>query len=120
MLFEAHGEVKGANVFGQRADGDVVHTGFGEFTDRVERDVPGNFKLGAAVSQFYRLAHLLSFEIVEHDDIGSGLNGLLQLFQAFDFHFNRDVRVQPEGFLNGLAHGTRRNNVVLFDQEGIG
>ncbi len=97
-LFEAHREVEGANVLGQRPNGDEINAGLGEFTDRFERHVAGYFKLGFAVGQFYCLAHLLGFEVIKHDDIGAGLDSLLQLLQVFDFHFDGHIRMQPEGF----------------------
>ena len=83
------------------------------------RYVAGDFKLRLAIRAFDGFAHLFGFEVIEHDDVSPGLERGVQLFHVFDFDFDRHIRMQPEGFFDRLSYRTRRDNVVLFDQEGI-
>ncbi|MNI52151.1 hypothetical protein D3C73_1069140 [compost metagenome] len=62
---------------------------------------------------------MIGLEVVEHDDVRPGFQRVVQFIQTFHFHFNRNVRMQPEGFLYGLTHRARGNNVIFFNQESV-
>lgn len=85
-------------MLGERTDGDEIHAGFSELTQGFMRHVARHFKLRLAVGAFDGFTHLFRLEVIEHDDIGSGFQRGIKLFEVFDFNLDRDVRVQPEGF----------------------
>ena len=107
-------------MFGQRANRDEIHACFGKFAQRFMGDIARDFQTRLAVCAFYRFAHLVGFEVIEHDDVGSGFQRVVQLIQAFYFDFNRHIWVQPECFFYGLTYRAGSNNVVFFNQESVG
>ena len=122
MPLEAHGEVDGAYVLGDAADGDVVDAGFGDFADGGGGDSAGSFEFeglcGVGVHG-YGFAHCLQREIVEHGDIGAGGDGLLQFGQILDFDLDRDSSGAALG--GGYRGGdrTRGHDVIFLDEDSI-
>ena len=93
-------------MLGQRANRYEIHASFGKFAQSFMSDVTRHFQTRLAVGAFYRFPHLVSFEVIEHDDVGPCFQRVVQFIQAFYFDFNRHIRVQPEGFFNGLTYRT--------------
>ena len=107
-------------MFGERTDRDVINPGFGVFAQDFLRHVAGNFQPCLAVGALHGFTHLFGGEVIQHDDIRAGFQGVIQLFQRFHLDFNRHIRMHPEGLFNGLTYRTRSDNMVLFDQKCIG
>ena len=119
-LAETHREIKSADVLGQCAYGNVIDAGFSEFTNGVECDVAGDFQRCLAIGEFDCLAHHIGSEVIEHNNVGTGFQRFIQLFKVFNFDFYRNIRVQPERFFYCLPYRAGGDNMVLFNQKGIG
>ena len=91
-------------VLGQGAHGDVINAGFGKFADGFKRHVAGYFQRRLAVGPLHRFTHQVGGEIIEHNDIRAGFKRFIQFIKRFHFHFNRNVRMQPESFFHRLTH----------------
>ena len=71
---EAHRKVDGLDMFGDRADGDVVDAGQGDVANRGESYAARRFEPGFGAARaiaFHRGAHVVECEFVEQDDVGT-------------------------------------------------
>ncbi len=99
LKLEAHGQVHGAHMLGDAADGDEIDPGAGDLADGgvVMPPDASNFSgLFAAALSGHRLAHGVQREIVQQGDVGARVDGLAQLCQVLDLDFHRDL---PAGAL---------------------
>ena len=81
-----------------------MDAGFGYGADGAEVDAAGGFDDGAVADDGHRLAHRVYGHIVEHYDMGAGVQGFAGIVQGFDFDLYADgVRGLAEGQLDYLA-----------------
>ncbi len=116
---QPHRQIHRLDVLGQGADRDIVHAGFGDCAQGAVVDAAGGFQFGAAGGDGYGLAHLVQAQLVEHDDVRSGLKRLLQFRQAFHFDFHRLAGGDLVGGLDGLGDAAAGGDMVFLDKEGI-
>ncbi|MNC17109.1 hypothetical protein D3C75_649760 [compost metagenome] len=106
-------------MLGQCANRDKIDASFGKFTDSFFGDVTGNFQLRFTLSDCNSLAHILNGEVIEHDNVRSGVQRLFQLLQRFNLDFHRNIRMEPESLFYCLTDRAGRDDVVFFNQECI-
>ena len=73
------GQVDGAHVLGEAADGDAVDAGFGDGADALQVDAAGGFQFGAAFVEAHGFAHLVQVHVVQQDHAGAGGEGFAHL-----------------------------------------
>src|SRR5690625_645911 len=78
-LLDAHGEIDGAEVFGQGTGGDAVGLQGLEAIEAGGIDIARNFHLGAASDEGQGPAGIVVAEFVQHDGVRTGGQSLLQL-----------------------------------------
>ena len=110
-------------MLGQGADRDVVHPGGGELGQGGQGHVAGNLQPGPALAasgiQGHRLAHHGHIEVVQHDDVGAGIEGLTQLGQGLDLDLDRFARVETTGLVHRFHYAATGQDVVLLDEVGV-
>ena len=84
------------------ADGDDVHAGLGDGSNRGQGDAPAGFEYGFAPEFLDDFGHDSREHIVEEDDIGTGVDGFGDLLGmiALDFDF-----VEMGDFVSGCLDG---------------
>src|SRR5690606_21116058 len=116
---QAHGQVDGLDVLGQRADGDEIDTGLGDPPQALLVDPAGGFQGGAAAAARDGGAHVVQAQLVEHDDVGARLQRLIQLVEALHLHFHRLARSDAPRGADRLGDAAAGGNVVFLDQECV-
>ena len=72
----------------QRADGNDIHAGFRNGTQRFERNTAGGLDQGFPLRHCDGFAHSFKAHIVEHNDLRARVQGLGHLIKIAGFHFN--------------------------------
>lgn len=88
---QAHRQINGADMLGQRADPDVIHSGLGDLPYGLERNAAGGFDFRrplALAIQGNRRAHIRRAELVEQDDVRTRSARFLEFRQRLDFNFD--------------------------------
>ena len=106
-------------MLGQGADRDKIDAGLGEAADGLQGDVAGDLQLGPPGRDGDSVLHHGHLEVIQHDDIGLGLQGLLQLFQIFDLDLDPFPRIEFLCLGHRLGNATTGHDMVLFDEVGI-
>ena len=106
---------------GERAAGHEVDAQVGDGLHVVRVDVAGAFGLRASVDERDGRRHGVVVHVVEHDDVGSGGNRLLDLRERLALHLD----LAYEGGvgarrLDSLAHAARGGDVVVLQQHPVG
>lgn len=118
-----HGNVQGLDGMGQRPDGNDVHAGFRHRPQCFVRDTAAGLQqrtvppVGPArrPAQLRCLLHGGTVHVVQHNDIGSGLQGLLDLLQIACLHLQLDhvAQLLPDQGNGGRDTARSVNMVVL-------
>lgn len=116
---QSHRQIYRPGVLGQRADGDIVNAGFGDIHQRLGADVSRGLELGPVGGEFDALRHVRQAKIVQHDDVGTGFQGDIQLIQGFYFHLHRLARRDLSGGGYSLVDTAAGGDVVFLDQKGV-
>ena len=87
-LFKPQRQINRLDIFGQTADGDSIHSSFGNRPHVVQINTSRGFELGALGGDAHRFAQLLKSEIVEQDQFRAAIQRFLQLLQIFHFDLN--------------------------------
>ncbi len=106
-------------MLGQRAHRDIVHSGRGKLGQSLQSDVAGDLQLGAALIEATGFAHHGQVEVVQHHDIGTGGQCLLQFGQGFDLDLHRFVRIEATSLLDGAGDAATGKDMVLLDEVGV-
>jgi hypothetical protein len=65
-------------------------------------------------------AHVIQRHIVQQDELGTGIQRLLQFIQVFHFNLQRNAgRDDAEGLFQRLADATGSHDVVFLDQDAV-
>lgn len=109
---------------GQRADGYVVHAGFGHGTDVVEANTSTGFQARAAGDAPHGLPEIGKAEVVQQDAIGTCVQSLLHLLQGVGFDL--DLQVGPalpcpcHGCGHRVGFGVLQDlEMVVLDQDQV-
>src|SRR5690606_41547362 len=81
--------------------------------------VAGGFQFGFSCIYFYRSTHVFHGEIIQHDDVRTGGEGLLEFVQRFYFDFHRFARGDLTGGGDGVDDTAAGSDVVFFNEKGI-
>ena len=89
----------------ERADGNVVHSGFGKGADSLQSNSAGRLERDPARNRLNRLAGLTRAEIVEKNNVGPGIERRLKFIEAPNFYFNLDKMAEMAArFANCLGN----------------
>jgi hypothetical protein len=101
----------------ERAHADDVHAEFGEPADAVQRDSSRYLDDGFAAGSGERFGELGVGEIVEHDDVGSRRERLVETLQRLDLDFDTyGVGGARLGASDGGGDAARSFDVVVLDE----
>ncbi len=101
---------------GECSYADDVDTKAAKPRDSCDADVAGDFDEGPSIGERDRFFDGGVVEVVEHDDVGSGLERFGELFEGLDFDFDAaSVRCPRLGPLHRLAEPSAGGDVVVFD-----
>ena len=64
-------------------------------------------------------AHVIERELVEHDDVGAGVERLVEFIERFHFHFDRDAGRSSARRGDGAADRAGGDDVVLLDEHHV-
>ena len=118
---EFHGEVDRAGGMCERADGDEVDTCFCVGADGGEIDAAAGFEQCATASESHSFADFCRRHIVEQDDVSTGGEGFVELFQIvhldLDCFPRRNCASEMDGFGDGVGRVSGQCcDVVVLDQ----
>jgi len=101
---------------GQGAAGDNIHPGGGNFHETFISYVARSFQQSPSFCYGHRLAHHFNIHIVQHNNIGTGCQGLLKLCQVgyFNFDAHGERSPFPDRF-NGGSDASGGADMVFFN-----
>jgi len=109
-------------VLGEGADRYVVDASLGDHPQTLKRDPTGGLeqrRVSSGAVQCHRFAHHGQLEIIEHDDVGTRLERLLQLIDVLDLDLNAQTRrARARGAHRGPDRAGRRD-VIFLDQHQV-
>lgn len=119
---QSHRQVDSADVFGEPADRDVIHTGLGDVARGVERNAAGSFDFYRPRTlpiQGDRSAHIPPGEFIEHDDIRLRGNCFLEFSERFNFNLDRHLWRNAARLCDSPRERARSDNVVFLDEHPV-
>ncbi len=114
-----HRKVHRLDVLGQRPHRYIVNARFGNAAQCDLVDAARGFQFGAAGAEADGGAHVFKAELIEHDDVGAGIQCLTQFIQILHFHFDRFAGGYLMRGCNGLRDPAAGGDVVFLDQKGV-
>src|SRR5437868_2272231 len=116
-------DVNGGGRMRDRADRDQIDAALGDAAHGFQSDAARRFDQDGGslfTDQLHGSAHLGGRHVVEHDDVGAGLQSIAQLRVASDFNFDaHQVRHAAAGQLDGATYAAGQGDVVVFDEHAI-
>src|SRR5215831_13760208 len=104
----------------QSSDRDIVHASFSVSTDVFKRDSTGTLQRNASRRQFDSLPGLFGREIIQQDDVGTGLNDAEEFIEVMDFDFDFYQMAEVSASLRyGVSRGCVKCEVVVLDENTI-
>jgi hypothetical protein len=116
-----HRQIKRPAMLCQRPNRNKIHARFCITHQCFIRNIPRSFQFGFAFGERYCFADFIEAEVVQHDDVGTGVEGLLQFFEVFYFYFYFD-RFAGGDFVcagNRVGDAAAGGDVVFFNQECV-
>ncbi len=123
-FLEIEADVHGAGGMGERADGNVIHAGFGNGADIGEIDAAAGLGQGAALHFFHGETKLNESHVVQEDNVGGCGDGLINLFECIGLDFNLEFGITGAGAGNGGGDGIGRfiaqgGEMVVLDEDHV-
>src|SRR5690242_16193517 len=118
-IVEAHRQVDGADVLGQRADGDAVDAGFGDGADAFEVDAAGDFQWHAAGGEGDGFAQHRVREFIQQHTVGARFDRLAQFVQRFHSAVEEYAGARGARGADRVGNAARGGDVVFLDQDRI-
>ena len=101
---------------GQRADGNEVHSGPGNFANRLQCHAAAGLRLGSATNLLHGFAEFVAAHVVEQDDVRAGLGCGLGVIDrvCLDLNFKLGSRLASQRHRSGNV-AVERGQVIVLD-----
>ena len=106
-------------MFGQYAQRDIVYASFGDFHQCPFVDSSRGFEFATSAAPRHGPAYVGEAEIVQHRNIRSRRDGLLEFIEVTDFDFHRFFRMRLPCAADGPGDSAAGADMVFLDEKRV-